>query len=112
MATVEECEQAFHELAGRLATADSSAKQKAAFDRSLSCTLPDLDVIFAGRLRDGELTDIRRVTKPDAQVRMKMSSDDLLKLVAGDLHMASAFATGRVKIDASVLDLLKLRSIF
>jgi putative sterol carrier protein len=69
-------------------------------------------VTFAGRLRDGELLDIRQVDTPNAQVRMTMTGDDLLKLVAGELNMASAWATGRVKIDASVFDLLKLRSIF
>jgi alkyl sulfatase BDS1-like metallo-beta-lactamase superfamily hydrolase len=111
MAGVEECEQAFHALAARLAGADGTTKRKATLDRSLSCTLRDLKIIFAGRLRDGELTDIRRVENADAQVRMTMTSDDLLKLVAGELNMASAWATGRVKIDASVFDLLKLRSI-
>ena len=69
-------------------------------------------MIFAGQLRDGELIDIRQVDKSDGQVKMTMTSDDLLKLVAGDLPMGSAWASGRVKIDASVFDLLKLRSIF
>jgi alkyl sulfatase BDS1-like metallo-beta-lactamase superfamily hydrolase len=112
MASIEECEHAFHGLAAKLAGADPGTRQKASLDRSLTCRLRDLDVIFAGRLRDGKLLDIRQVDKPDAQVRMTMSSDDLLKLVAGELSMASAWATGRVKIDASVFDLLKLRSVF
>jgi putative sterol carrier protein len=112
MATVEECEKAFHGLAARLDGADASAKRKASLDRSLSCTLRDLGVTFAGQLRDGTLSGIRQVPQPDAQVRMTMTSDDLLRLVAGELNMASAWATGRVKIDASLFDLLKLRSIF
>lgn len=112
MASVEECERAFHGLAAKLAGADPADRQKASFDRSLTCTLRDLKVIFAGQLRDGQLLDIRQVEKPDAQVRLTMTSDDLLKLVAGDLPMGSAWATGRVKIDASVFDLLKLRSVF
>lgn len=112
MASVEECEQAFHALAGKLASADQGAKQKASLDRSLSCTLRDLSVTFIGRLHDGELTDIRRASTADAQVRMTMTSDDLLRLVEGELNMASAWASGRVKINASVFDLLKLRTIF
>jgi hypothetical protein len=112
MATVEECEQAFHGLAAKLASADPDARRKASFDRSLTCTLRDLKVIFAGQLRDGELLDIRQVDKSDGQVKMAMTSDDLLKLVSGELSMGSAWASGRVKIDASVFDLLKLRSIF
>ena len=112
MATIAECEKAFQALAERLAGADQSARKKAAFDRTLTCRLSDLEVIFGGRLHDGALTDIRQVDSRDAQVRMTMTSDDLLQLVAGELNMASAWASGRVKIDASVFDLLKLRSIF
>lgn len=112
MASVEECEQAFHGLAAKLAGAHPDARRKASFDRSLTCTLRDLKVIFAGQLRDGELLDIRQVDKSDGQVKMTMTSDDLLKLVSGDLPLGSAWASGRVKIDANVFDLLKLRSIF
>ena len=36
-----------------------------------------------------------------------MTSDDLVALVDGTLHVASAWATGRVKIDAGVRDLLQ-----
>lgn len=112
MATVEECEKAFHDLAGRLATADPAHRKKASFDRSLSCTLRDLGVTFAGRLRNGELVDIRQVDSPEAQVRMTTTSDDLLRLVDGGLSMSSAWTSGRIKIDASLLDLLKLRNVF
>lgn len=112
MASVDECEQALHTLAARLAAADPEAKRKAAVDRTMTCTLTDHGVVFGGRLHDGELVDIRRVPRADAQVKMAMTSDDLIKLVAGDLNMASAFASGRVKIDAGIRDLFKLRSIF
>ena len=112
MASVEECERAFHELAERLAGADPEHRKRADFDRTLTCRLRDLDVIFAGRLQRGELTDIRRVDDPKAQVRMTMTSDDLISMVKGELNMASAWASGRVKIDAGVRDLLRLRSIF
>lgn len=111
MATVDECERALHELAARLA-ADSAAGRTASFDRSLNCALGDLGVAFSGRLKDGQLIDIAREPRPDAQIRLTMSSDDLLALVAGQLKMAAAWATGRVKVDASMRDLLKLRSIF
>ena len=110
MATEEQCEQALHTLADRLAAADGSSAN--GFDRTLSCTLPDLGLVFTGHLHDGRLTDIVRTDKRNAQVKLTMSSDDLLALVDGRLKMASAWATGRVKIDAGVRDLLKLRSIF
>lgn len=112
MATVEECERAFAQLAERLAGADAADRKKAAFERTLTCRLSDLAVIFGARLHDGRLVDIREVDKPDAQLRLSMTSADLLKLVAGELNLATAWASGRVKIDASVFDLLKLRTMF
>ena len=112
MATVEECEQALHELAHRLASANGSTKQHTALDRTLSCSIRDLGVVFTGRLKDGELLDIRQASSPDAQVRMAMSGDDLLKLVAGELNMAAAWASGRIRIDAGMRDQRRLRSLF
>ena len=41
-----------------------------------------------------------------------MTSDDLLKLTSGELSFAHAWASGRLRVDANVFDLLKLRSIF
>ena len=112
MASVAECTQAFANLAERLAGADAQTRKRTAFDRTLSCSLPDLGVIFAGRLHDGLLTDIHQVQDPGAQIRLRMSSDDLIKVVDGELNLTSAWSAGRIKIDAKVLDLLKLRSIF
>jgi predicted lipid carrier protein YhbT len=113
MASVEECDEALHRVAARLAAVDGQTRKRAALDRTMTCTLRDLGVTFAGQLRDGELLDIQQVEQnPPAKVRMTMTSDDLIALVDGTLNMGTAFATGRVKIDASVLDLMKLRSIF
>lgn len=113
MATVEQCQQAFDALAARLAAVDEQTRRRNSLDRTLGCTLRDLGVAFSGRLKDGLLEDIHQVDDASgAQVKLTMSSDDLLKLVAGELNLASAWAGGRVKVDARVLDLVKLRSIF
>jgi hypothetical protein len=111
VATVPECEAAFVELANRLSSVDDDARKKAAFDRTISCTLSDLDVIFAARLSDGALLDIQQVESPDAQLRLSMTSDDLIALTDGSLPFTKAWASGRLRIDASVLDLLRLRSL-
>jgi hypothetical protein len=111
VATAEECERALQELSDRLAASESS-QQKVGSDRSLTCTIRDLDIIFAGRLKGGQLVDIGRTDSKDAQVRLAMNSDDLIALVQGSLNLVHALATGRVKIDASVRDLLRLRALF
>lgn len=112
MATAEECEQALHTLAQRMAEHGKSDPRSDGFERTLSCTLRDLRISFAGRLADGRLLDIRRVDSGHAQIRLEMSSDDLLRLVNSELNLASAWATGRVKVHAGVRDMIKLRSIF
>ena len=43
-----------------------------------------------------------------AQVRVSVSSDDLVALVAGSLAVPTAVATGRLRVHASPLDLLRL----
>lgn len=111
MASPEECEQALHALADRIAAHGG----RPGFDRSLSCTLSDLRLAFGGRLAGGQLVDIAR-TDPAAaaaaQVRLTMTSDDLLGLVSGSLKLAPAWASGRVRIEAGVRDLIRLRSLF
>ena len=48
---------------------------------------------------------------PKADIRLTMTSDDLLALTDGELHFGSAWATGRVKLEAGLRDLLRLRKI-
>lgn len=111
MATVQDCEQALHELAARMAARDPVSRRPG-LDRTLSCTLRDLHVTFAGRLHGGQLTGIEQVDRPTAQIRLTLTSDDLVALVDGRLKAASAWATGRLKVDAGVRDMMKLRSLF
>jgi hypothetical protein len=112
MASVEECEQALHRLAGRLQRADGATKGRIE-TRSVACRLTDLSVAFAGTLRDGGLHDITLAPEsPKAQITLTMTSDDLLALGDGSLSLPSAWAGGRVRIDAGILDLIRLRSYF
>jgi hypothetical protein len=112
MASVEECAAAFQTLADRMADMDPESRAKNAISRTLSCRITDLDVVFGARLHDGLLTDIHTVDTADGQVKLAMSSDDLVAMVDGKKNFASLWAGGRVKIDASVFDLIRLRSLF
>jgi predicted lipid carrier protein YhbT len=110
VATVEECEAAMHKLADRLRSPDGEEARGKMIDRSISCHLRDLDVTFGGQLRGGEIVDIHRTPTPDGQIKLSTTSDDLVALVDGRLNFAKAWAAGRLKIDANVFDLLKLRN--
>ena len=110
MATLEQSRLALEELASRLSATDA-ARSQADLDRSLSATLPDLGVTFTGQLRDGRLQDLTTAPAPKAQIRFTMSSDDLLALTDGTLALPAAWASGRVTLEAGILDLMKLRSL-
>lgn len=111
MPTVQECEQALRILADRLSEIEPDVRDRNAVDRTLSCYLTDLNTDFSGRIENGKLVDLQQLDDPDAQIRIALTGDDLLALTEGRLNVASAWATGRFRIDASVLDLLKLRSL-
>jgi putative sterol carrier protein len=109
MATVEECRAALQQLAANMA-ADAENK-KLDFDRTLACRVRDLDVAFHGRLVDGQIRDLSDGDDPNAKLKLTTSSDDLIALVSGKLNVASAWASGRIKIGGSMMDLLKLRKM-
>jgi hypothetical protein len=115
VATVQECRAALSNLAARLAEVDRETRSKHAADRTLSLWLTDLDTGFCGRLVDGELLDVEPVPDADAagkaQLKLRCSGDDLIALTDGHLGAGTAWATGRLKIDASLPDLLRLRTL-
>ncbi|UNO42839.1 SCP2 sterol-binding domain-containing protein [Streptomyces sp. MST-110588] len=114
MATLDQCRAALERLAQNLSTAEGDVRSAAALDRSLSCRIIDLDVTFLGRLADGTLRDITSVPGPPpqkAQIRLTMAGDDLVALVDGELNFAKAWATGRVRLEAGLRDLLRLRTL-
>ena len=111
MATVEECEAALHGVAATLHSIDEALRQQHAVERTLSCWVSDLKVCFTARLGADGLTSIERGGTHDGQVRLKVTSDDLVALTKGELSFPVAWATGRVKVDASISDLLRLRSL-
>jgi predicted lipid carrier protein YhbT len=111
MATVEECRVALTQLADRMAANAAQTNAKLDFDRTLSCRVPDLDVAFHARLAGGRIVDVADGEDPRAKLKLTADSDDLVALVQGGLNIASAWASGRIKIDASLLDLMKLRKL-
>ncbi len=109
-----ECRSALRRLSDNLAAADGDVRSAAALDRSLSCHIKDLDITFTGRLADGRIEVLDTVEGPPrekAEIRLTMTGDDLVALVDGDLNFAKAWASGRVRLEAGLRDLLKLRSL-
>ncbi|MGW3668400.1 SCP2 sterol-binding domain-containing protein [Streptomyces sp. NPDC005141] len=114
MATIEECRTALDKLSDSMASADGDVRTAAALDRSLSCRITDLDITFMGRLKDGriEVLDTLQGPPPEkAQIRLTMNGDDLVSMVNGELNFAKAWGSGRVKLEAGLRDLFRLRTL-
>ncbi|MFI0966961.1 SCP2 sterol-binding domain-containing protein [Streptomyces sp. NPDC021080] len=114
MATTEECRTALDKLSDNMAGADGDVRAAAALDRSLSCRITDLDITFVGRLKGGriEVLDTLQGPPPErAQIRLTMKGDDLVSMVNGELNFAKAWGSGRVKLEAGLRDLLRLRTL-
>ncbi len=114
MASVEQCERALQGLADRLAAVDPELRAKYVVTRTLACRILDLDVVFFATLNDEGIEELRcsdAASTKGAQVRLATDSDDLLALLSGELSPPVAWATGRLKVQASPLDLLKLRAL-
>ena len=111
MATIDECITALQGVLGPIA----SNKAAEGLDRSLSCRLTDLGQVLVGRLTAGAVRDLHAVpdepSLPKADIRLTMTSDDLLALTAGELTFGKAWSSGRLKLDAGIRDLLRLRSL-
>ncbi|MFC6083387.1 SCP2 sterol-binding domain-containing protein [Sphaerisporangium aureirubrum] len=114
MASVDECRAALDKLAEQFGELDQETRSKHVVDRTLSCRITDLDVTFFGRIHQDGLeafTDVPPSDGRPADVRIRVASDDLLSMVNGELDMAKALFGGRVKIDASLSDLFRLRKL-
>jgi hypothetical protein len=111
VATMDQCLTALRSILGDLAANPAAA----GLDRSLSCRLTDLEQVVVGRLASGAIRDLEvHADGPDiarADIRLTMTSDDLVALTGGDLSFGSAWATGRVKLEAGLRDILRLRKL-
>ncbi|MEV0399296.1 SCP2 sterol-binding domain-containing protein [Actinoallomurus sp. NPDC050550] len=112
MATAQEARLALERIATRLTEVDADELARHVVERTISCRVPDLGLIFLTRIHGDGLDDFQLVDDADrAQVRLTVKSDDLVALADDELHVAKAWATGRLKIEASLGDLLRLRKI-
>ena len=111
MASVEECDKALRSLADALARVPPDVRAKYVLDRTVSCRVTDLATTWSARLRDDGLVGITTDDGSKAQVRISVSSDDLMALIEGRQSVPSAFATGKLRVQASPLDMLRLTSL-
>ncbi|WP_131747536.1 SCP2 sterol-binding domain-containing protein [Frankia sp. Cppng1_Ct_nod] len=111
MATTQQCAAALRTLADRLNELADDRVRGLTPDRTIVCRIPDLGTSFSAELRGGNLLDIDEGEREAAQVTFTVSSDDLIAMADGSLRFTSAWSSGRLKVDASIRDLLRMRSL-
>ncbi|HEU5157141.1 MAG TPA: SCP2 sterol-binding domain-containing protein [Streptosporangiaceae bacterium] len=112
MATEEECRAALDRIVERLGEVEPEQFKEHVVDRTISCRIPDLELTFGSRIHEGGLEPF--VPSDDwrsGQVRVSVNSDDLVALAKDELNAARAWATGRLKIEANIFDLFRLRRL-
>lgn len=112
MANEEDCRAALGRVAARLEEVDADRFAEHAVERTISCVIPDLGLAYRTRLHADGLDPFEPDGDPQAaQVRLTVDSDDLVALAHDELNPAKAWAAGRLKIEAGILDLLRLRKL-
>ena len=112
MKTAEECREALQKLAGRLSELSPADRDQYFGNRSISVTIPDLGVTYATRLGVGD-DPVRDVAPgdPPADIRMTANSDEVVALSQQPMNIARSWMTGKIKIEASMKDLFRLRRL-
>ena len=113
MATAEECRQALDSLTGRIMELSPEERAAHLVERQVSCQVTDLGVTFVTELGPNGAPPVREVNGPDgrAHIRLSARSDDLVALAADPGSFGRAWLTGRLKIEASLGDVFRLRKL-
>ena len=113
MATAEECREALQALTNRLGEMPEQDRSSFFSNRSMSCHVTDLDVTFMTTITDHGAEPVKEVgpDEPPADIRLAGTSDDVVALAATPANIARMWMAGRVKIQASIKDLLALRRL-
>lgn len=112
MRSVEECRQALEKLASRLSEMSQADRETYFGNRTMSVTVSDLGVTFATRLGAGDDPVAEQPPgAPPADMRLTAASDEVVSLAESPMNIARAWVAGRVKIEASMKDLYRLRRL-
>ncbi|WP_304450993.1 SCP2 sterol-binding domain-containing protein [Nocardiopsis sp. YSL2] len=115
MSSIDACLAGIAKLNERILEQPPEERRKHIRERSVSVRVPDLDTVFDMRLtREGLVGLTHRpdgTPAPRAQVVVTVDSDDLVELAEERMDYARALFTRRVRVDASVSDLLRMRKL-
>jgi hypothetical protein len=115
VATKRQVEAKLRELIRRLdqANGDVTASLSDALpaSRIIEVSVPDIDAVYWTELAGGRMSPLQRGGPDEADIRVRVGSDHLVELVDGKQSLFSSFVGGRLKIEASFSDLMRLRKL-
>jgi hypothetical protein len=111
VATIEEVDAVIGDLLGRLGQVDDSTLALLPSKRLIEASCPDLDYVRHAEWRSGSIVMLDEPPNGRADIRISVRSDDLLKIVSGELPFGRAYTSNKVRLDASMTDLLRLRAV-
>lgn len=79
--------------------------------RTIEATCTDLGLMYHALWCRGELGELVTGAADRPDIRIHVSSPDLVGLADGTLRFRDAWASQRLRIEASVTDLLRLRAV-
>ena len=112
MATKAEVERQLGVLMSRLDGNQANVRSAIPSRKVLRCHVPDLGADRYSVVEDGHVSQPTEIPPNGrADITLRVGSDDLVDLVEGRISFLSAFTSGKVGVDASIVDLLRLRSL-
>lgn len=112
MISADDCRTALQKLAGRLGELSPAERDDFFGNRTVSVTIPDLGVTYVSVLGSGD-DPVREALpgQPPADIRLTANSGEVIALCEQPMNIARAWMSRRVKIEASVKDLFRLRRL-
>jgi hypothetical protein len=112
VATKAEVERQLRALMARLDGNEANVRSAIPSRKVLRCEVLDLDTAWYSVVDNGRVSQPSEVPPNGrADITLRIGSDDLVDLVEGRISFLSAFTSGKVRVDASIVDLLRLRSL-
>ncbi|GHD34645.1 SCP2 sterol-binding domain-containing protein [Nocardiopsis kunsanensis] len=115
MSSIDACLDGFALINRRILERSRQERERRIDERTVAVVVPDLDTTFRLRLTVEGLTDLRHhptgVVHDPVQITVTVSSDDLVAIAEDQLSAKFALVTRRVKVSASLGDMLRMRSL-
>jgi hypothetical protein len=79
--------------------------------RVIEVYVTDLEAAYWTELSDGMMGPLKRGAPERADMRLEAMSDDLVDVLDGRRSMFSSYIAGRMKVEASFADIMRLRKL-